>query len=113
VRQLKAELDDSRSSSAAPTERDAARIAELERLLGEAQYEVQRRAERLHAVEEQVSQAVGKLQEVHLDLHTQSELATTRANIIYQVGRLLEAPDGTTDPAVTLAQIRAAIAPRQ
>jgi hypothetical protein len=75
LRQLKSELDDARAMSAAPTERDASRIAELQRHLTDAQSEVQRRAERLHAVEEQVSQAVGRLQQAHVDLHSQTELA--------------------------------------
>ena len=107
VRQLKAELDDARSSSAAPTERDAARIAELERLLAQSTDEVQRRAERLHAVEDQVSQAVSKLQQVHVDLHNQTELAREKSDLVYKIGRLIE--QNGSDPAATLAQIKKAL----
>lgn len=110
IRQLKTELDDARSMSASPTERDATRIAELQRHLTDAQSEVQRRAERLHAVEDQVSQAVGRLQQAHIELHEQSELATSRANTLYQIERALEAANGHEDPTATLAQIRAAVA---
>jgi chromosome segregation ATPase len=113
IRQLKSELDDARSSSANPAERDAARIAELERLLADAQAEIQRRAERLHAVEEQVSQAVGRLQQVHVDLHSQTELAKASAGVINQIDRLLQANNVGADAVETVAQIRAAIAPRQ
>lgn len=111
VRQLKAELDDTKSSSASPTERDAARIAELERLLSAANDEIQRRAERLHAVEDQVSQAVAKLQQAHVDLHTQTELARLRADVIYQIERMVKETNGS-DPADTVARIRAALAPK-
>lgn len=109
IKQLKSELDDARSSSAAPTERDASRIAELGRLLSDAQSEIQRRAERLHAVEEQVSQAVGRLQQAHVDLHAQTELARTHANVLYRIERVLQTANGHEDPAETLAQIRAAV----
>jgi hypothetical protein len=108
VRQLKTELEDVRSSSAAPTERDAARIAELERLLAQANEEVQRRAERLHAVEDQVAQAVGKLQQAHVDLHAQTELARARADVIYQIERLVTEMNGS-DPAGTLERIKRAL----
>lgn len=107
VRQLKAELEDVRNSSAAPTERDAARIAELERLLGQANDEVQRRAERLHAVEDQVSQAVAKLQQAHVDLHAQNEIAREKSDLVYQIQQLIAA--NGEDPAVTLGKIRKAL----
>jgi predicted HAD superfamily Cof-like phosphohydrolase len=112
VKQLKAELEDARSSSAAPTERDAQKIAELERLVAQTTDEVQRRAERLHAVEDQVSQAVEKLQQAHVDLHSQSELARTRADLLYQVERMLSESNGD-DPAAVLAKVKAALAARQ
>jgi hypothetical protein len=111
LKQLKAELDDARAMSAAPTERDASRIAELQRHLTDAQGEIQRRAERLRAVEEQVSQAVGRLQQAHVDLHSQTELAKTHGNRLYQIERALQEANGHEDPAETLARIRAAVTP--
>lgn len=110
VKQLKTELEDTKSSSAAPTERDASRIAELERLVLHANDEVQRRAERLHAVEDQVSQAVGKLQQAHVDLHEQTELAQKRSDLIYRVQRILAEANGS-DPSVTLEAVRAVLEP--
>jgi len=97
--------------SAAPTERDASKIAELQRHLTDAQGEIQRRAERLHAVEEQVSQAVGRLQQAHVDLHAQTELAKNHAKTLYQIERALQDSEGQVDPAEILARIRAAVAP--
>ena len=111
VRQLKAELEDARSSITAPTERDAARINELERLVAEAQDEILRRAERLHAVEDQVSQAVGRLEQAHVDLHSQSELARNRADMLYQIERMLTEANGP-DPVATLEQIKTVLASR-
>jgi hypothetical protein len=111
VRQLKAELEDARSSIAAPGEREAARIAELERLVGQANDEIQRRAERLNAVEDQVSQAVVRLQQAHEDLHAQSELARTREDTLYQIERTLTEANGES-PEQTLQKLKALIASR-
>ena len=110
IKQLKAELDAERSASAAPAERDAFKISELERLLSDALGEIQRRAERLHAVEDQVSQAVGRLQQAHVDLHTQTEMARAHANVLYQIERALQSANGDEGSAEAVAQIRAAIA---
>ena len=111
VRQLKAELEDARSSIAAPAERDAMKIAELERLVSDANDEIHRRAERLNAVEDQVSQAVGKLQQAHVDLHSQSELARNRETILYQIEKAVTESDGLT-PVETLEKVKALVASR-
>ncbi len=113
IRQLKSELDDARNSSAAPTERDAARISELERMLAEARSELQRRTERLRAVEDQVSQAVGRLQQAHIDLHAQTELVRHHVSVMHQLERALQTDNVGADAAETVAQIRAVVAPRQ
>lgn len=110
VKQLKAELEDVRGAIASPSERDAARISELERLVLDANDEIHRRAERLQAVEDQVSQAVGKLQQAHVDLHTQSELARNRADLLYQIERALES-NGSA-PQTTLEKVKALLAAR-
>ena len=111
VRQLKAELEDARNSIAAPGEREAARLAELERLVFDANDEIQRRAERLNAIEDQVSQAVGRLQQAHEDLHAQSELARTRADTLYQIERTVTEANGES-PEETLQKVKALIGSR-
>jgi hypothetical protein len=63
----------------------------------------------LHAVEDQVSQAVAKLQQAHVDLHDQTELARLRADVIYQIERMVKETNGS-DPAKTVERIRAALA---
>ena len=110
VKQLKAELDDLRGAIASPSERDAVRISELERLVSEANEEIHRRAERLQAVEDQVSQAVGKLQQAHVDLHSQTELAQSRADLLYKIERALDG-NGTA-PQDTLEKVKALLAAR-
>lgn len=108
VRQLKAELEDLRITSASPGAREAARIAELERLLSDANDELQRRTERLHAVEDQISQAVARLEEAHVGLHEQTELARAHANTIYQIQRALESSDDSSS-GEALEKIRTAL----
>lgn len=110
VKQLKAELEDLRGAIASPSERDAVRISELERLVSDANEEIHRRAERLQAVEDQVSQAVGKLQQAHVDLHTQTELAQSRADLLYRIQRALDG-NGTA-PQDTLEKVKALLAAR-
>jgi DNA anti-recombination protein RmuC len=110
VKQLKAELEDLRGAIASPSDRDAARISELERLVSDANDEIHRRAERLQAVEDQVAQAVGKLQQAHVDLHDQSELARTRADLLYQIERALDG-NGSA-PQETLEKVKALLAAR-
>ena len=111
MRQLKAELEDARGSIAAPGEREAMRIAELERMISDANEEIQRRAERLNAIEDQVSQAVGRLQQAHVDLHNQTELAGKRADLLYQIERTIGDANGAS-PAVTLEKVKAIVAAR-
>jgi hypothetical protein len=108
VKQLKTELEDARLAVESPGQREFNRIAELERLLGEAGDELQRRAERLSAVEDQIAQAVGRLEHAHVDLHSQSELARAHSNTLYQIQRILDASDGST-PAETIENIRATL----
>jgi hypothetical protein len=111
VRQLKAELEDARNSIAAPGERDAMKIAELERLVSDANDEIHRRAERLNAVEDQVSQAVGKLQQAHVDLHSQTELVRNHEALLYQVEKALTEANGLT-PVETLEKVKALVTSR-
>ncbi len=108
VRQLKAELEDARSATAAPGEREAARIAELERMLAQANDELQRRTERLSAVEDQIAQAVGRLEEAHVELHSQAEAARAHSDKVYQIERALE-HQGNAEPAEVIEKIRAAL----
>ena len=112
VKQLKTELEDVRGAIASPSERDAARIAELERLVADANDEIHRRAERLQAVEDQVSQAVGRLQQAHVDLHDQSELARTRADLLYQIEKTLADANGS-EAAQTLEKVKSLLGSRR
>ncbi len=104
LRQLKQELEDARRAAVEPEERDAARISELERLVSEANDELLRRSERLRAVEEQVSRAVGRLEEAHVSLHNQTD-------ILNQIERSLSSANGS-DSAHALEQIRALLSSR-
>ncbi len=108
VRQLKAELEDARNANASPGTREAARISELERLLADTTDELQRRSERLHAVEDQVAQAVGRLEHAHIELHSQMEVARAHSNTMYRVQRALDMATDS-DAAEVLDKVRAAL----
>jgi len=108
---LKSQLDEARLMTAAPGAREAARIAELESIVSAATQNAKLRAERLAAVEEQVSHAVGKLQQVHIDLHRQTELNRAQASVLHEIERAVE-EKGEDEPAEALRQIKAVLAPR-
>jgi hypothetical protein len=108
LRGLKADLDEARSLLAEPGAREARRIAELERTLGQASIEIEARSERLAAVEEQVARAVERLEHTHVELHSQSELARNQANKLYSIERLIADGDAS-DPGATLEKLRAAL----
>ncbi|MBA3341242.1 MAG: hypothetical protein H0T48_05350 [Gemmatimonadaceae bacterium] len=111
LRGLKAELEESRESNATPGAREAARIAELERAVSAAAQEGRLRGDRLAAVEEQVSHAVGKLQQVHIDLHRQTELTRAHADVLARIERIIEETPAT-EAAEVLEKVRAALSGR-
>lgn len=108
LRGLKAELDEARALIGEPGAQEAARIAELERAIGHASAEIDARSERLAAVEDQVARAVARLEQAHVELHSQTELARTQANKLYSIERLLADGDAS-DPRATLDKVRAAL----
>ena len=60
---------------------------------------------------DQVSQAVGKLQQAHVDLHEQSELARQHADTLYQIERAVTESNGA-DPGAAIDQIKGILASR-
>ncbi len=109
MRGLKLELDQARAQNGSPEEAAAARIAQLERSLANAAEEALARAARLTAVEEQVAQAVSRLEEAHVELHSQGELARNQGRTLYEIERALD--DGS-DAEEILRRIRAAFSAR-
>lgn len=109
MRGLKLELDQARAQNGSPEEAAAARIAQLERSLANAAEEALARAARLTAVEEQVAQAVSRLEEAHVELHSQGELARNQGRTLYEIERALE--DGS-DAEEILRRVRAAFSAR-
>jgi hypothetical protein len=104
LRGLKAELDETRARNGSPEDAAANRIGELEQNLRRATSDAEARAARLAAVEQQVSHAVSRLEEAHVELHSQGERAREQARILYEIERALDQGD---DPDETLRRIRA------
>jgi putative methionine-R-sulfoxide reductase with GAF domain len=69
-------------------ERDAARAAE----------ETRRSAARLRALEQQVTAAVGQLEQAHVELHRRSEALRQRTRTLYLLDRVLEQASRSVDP---------------
>jgi len=109
VRGLKAELDEARARNGSPEGAAADRIAELERALDTAMTDAEARAARLAAVEEQISHAVSRLEEAHVELHSQGERVREQGRILYEFERAL---DHGEEPDDTLRKIRAVFSAR-
>ncbi len=109
VRGLKAELDEARARNGSPEGAAADRIAELERALDTAMTDAEARAARLAAVEEQISHAVSRLEEAHVELHSQGERVREQGRILYEIERAL---DHGEEPDDTLRKIRAVFSAR-
>ncbi|HYN81051.1 MAG TPA: hypothetical protein VES88_06080 [Gemmatimonadaceae bacterium] len=109
VRGLKAELDQARSLNGSPDEAAAQRIAELERAIAAAADDAHARGARLTAVEDQIARAVSRLEEAHVELHSQGELARNQGRTLYEIERAL---DEGGDPEEIVRRVRAAFSPR-
>jgi hypothetical protein len=109
VRGLKADLDQARALSGSPDEAAALRIAELERAIAAAADDAHRRAARLTAVEEQIAHAVSRLEEAHVELHSQGELVRNQGRTLYEIERAL---DEGGEPEEIVRRIRAAFSAR-
>ena len=109
VRGLKAELDEARARNGTPGGAVAARITELEAELGRLTSDAESRSARLAAVEDQVALAVGRLEQAHVELHSQGELARDQGRILYEIERVLDQAD---DPDETVRKIRAVFSTR-
>jgi hypothetical protein len=109
VRGLKAELDEARARNGVPGGVAAARITELEEELARLTSDAESRSARLAAVEDQVALAVGRLEQAHVELHSQGELARDQGRILYEIERVLDQAD---DPDETVRKIRAVFSTR-
>jgi hypothetical protein len=109
VKVLKAELDEARAINGSPEEAAASRIAELERAIAAAADDALARAARLAAVEEQIGRAVSRLEEAHIELHSQGELARNQGRTLYEIERAL---DEGGEPEEIVRKIRAAFSAR-
>ncbi len=109
VRGLKAELDKARAQNGSPEGAAAARIGELERALAAARSDADGRAARLATVEDQIARAVSRLEEAHIQLLSQGELARGQGRTLYEIERAL---DESTNPEEIIRKIRAAFSAR-
>ena len=109
VRGLKAELDEARARNGSPGGAAAARITDLEEELARLTSDAESRSARLAAVEDQVALAVGRLEQAHVELHSQGELARSQGRILYDIERALDQGDA---PDETVRKIRAVFSTR-
>lgn len=109
VRGLKAQLDEARAEIDPPEDAAAARIAELERALANATGDGVARAAHIAAVEDQIARAVSRLEQTHVELHSQGELARAQGRTLYEIERALD--DGG-EPEEIVRRIRAAFSAR-
>ncbi|MGI9139786.1 MAG: hypothetical protein ACR2GJ_01610 [Gemmatimonadaceae bacterium] len=112
VAELEAQLADARAAVEGKGGGDSRRVAQLERAARDAAAQARTASERLTAVEQQVSAAVGQLEKAHVDINTQTQQLRTQAKLLYRIERLLENRDKAEDPRKLLDEVVAAVTAR-
>jgi len=82
----------------APLPADPARIVALEREAARASEDARRAMRRADAVEQQVTAAVGQLQQSHVELHRRSETLRQKTRTLYLIDKVLTLDSRATDP---------------
>lgn len=89
-----------------------ARVTELETAARAAAETAHEAVERLSAVEQQVTAAVGELEKAHLDLSRQSEQLRTQGNLLTRIQRQLSEAGADADPRKLLKELLATVSGR-
>ncbi len=88
----------SRAGRATPGSPDPAQIVALEREAARASEDARRAMRRADAVEQQVTAAVGQLQQSHVELHRRSEMLRQKTRTLYLIDKVLTLDNRATDP---------------
>ncbi|HLA90299.1 MAG TPA: GAF domain-containing protein [Gemmatimonadaceae bacterium] len=95
---LDAQLSEARSAARGDSRDEAADAVTRERESARAAEEARRSARRLAALEQQLTAAVGQLEQAHVELHRRSEALRQRTRTIYLIERVLGRAAGKEDP---------------
>ena len=95
---LQARGEASRAGRATPGSPDPAQIVALEREAARASEDARRAMRRADAVEQQVTAAVGQLQQSHVELHRRSEMLRQKTRTLYLIDKVLTLDNMATDP---------------
>lgn len=77
---------------------DASQLVHLEREAAQAREEARKSGRRAEKVEQQVTAAVGQLEQAHLELHRRSESLRQKTRTIYLIDRMLGLDSEAEDP---------------
>jgi hypothetical protein len=97
-RQLVAAKGEARAGRATPGAPDPAQIVALEREAARASEDARRAMRRADAVEQQVTAAVGQLQQSHVELHRRSEMLRQKTRTLYLIDKVLTLDNRANDP---------------
>jgi hypothetical protein len=90
--------DEATNADRTPLPPDPARMVALEREAARASEDARRAMRRADAVEQQVTAAVGQLQQSHVELHRRSEVLRQKTRTLYLIDRVLTLDSRATDP---------------
>ncbi len=97
-RQLVAARGEARAGRVTPGAPDPAQIVALEREAARASEDARRAMRRADAVEQQVTAAVGQLQQSHVELHRRSEMLRQKTRTLYLIDKVLTLDNRANDP---------------
>ncbi len=102
VSELESRLHAAQDASLSGRSPDNGRAAELERALHTALGESRVTAQKLAALDHQVSSAVSKLERAHMELYQQTEIARRHSELIHSLRRRLEDALESPDPRAAI-----------
>lgn len=102
VSELETRLHNAQDASLPGRSPDNGRAAELERALQTALNEARVTAQKLSAVDHQVSSAVSKLERAHMELYQQTEIARRHSDMIHSLRQRLEGALDSPDPRAAI-----------
>jgi hypothetical protein len=95
---LEGELTEARDAAKQGGVADRTRLLQLEREAATAIEEARRERKKASAIEQQVTAAVGQLEQAHIELHRRSEALRQKTRTLYLIERVLRLDNAIADP---------------
>ncbi|HSA56459.1 MAG TPA: GAF domain-containing protein, partial [Gemmatimonadaceae bacterium] len=97
--ELERELTTARGATSPPGSSSGVHAVQLEQSLAEAQEQARRAGLKAQSMEQQLTSAIGQLEQAHIELHRRHEMLRQKTRTLYLVERALSLDNTTSEPA--------------